>query len=146
MELELKNVKIAKFASQETLCFAATGYVNGVKAFNVHNEGHGGSNFYDVLNRGLYNEAEAYAASLPPTVCDLFPEGLAQDLDIVISRLLDKLEQEKFFRRHCKTKTLFTLPGDAEGSYRTVKTPFDADVKTFILTKYPKATIINETL
>lgn len=42
MKLELKNLKIAEFASEETTCYQATVYVDGVRAILASNEGHGG--------------------------------------------------------------------------------------------------------
>ena len=42
MEITLKNLKVAKFMSQDTLCYQATIYVDGKKAGTVENEGHGG--------------------------------------------------------------------------------------------------------
>ena len=49
MKIELKNIKHAAFASQETHCFEATVYIDGVKSFGVSNDGHGGcDNYYSV--------------------------------------------------------------------------------------------------
>jgi len=45
MKLELKNVKHAEFASQETHCFEAKLYVDGVFSAQISNEGRGGSNY-----------------------------------------------------------------------------------------------------
>lgn len=44
--ITLKNLKHAEFASQETHCFEATVYVDGVKFCKASNEGHGGENSY----------------------------------------------------------------------------------------------------
>ena len=41
-KIELKNIKYAAFASQETSCYQGTLYVNGKRFANVSNEGHGG--------------------------------------------------------------------------------------------------------
>ena len=45
MKLELKNLKHAEFASQETNCFEAKLYINGVFSATISNDGHGGSNY-----------------------------------------------------------------------------------------------------
>jgi hypothetical protein len=42
-KLELKNVKFSEWNSEETNCFQAVVYFNGVKSAMVQNEGHGGS-------------------------------------------------------------------------------------------------------
>ena len=41
MKLELKNLKHAEFASQETNCFEAKLYINGVFSATLTNDGHG---------------------------------------------------------------------------------------------------------
>jgi hypothetical protein len=43
MKIELRNIKHSEFASQETHCYEATLYVDGVSWGTVYNEGHGGS-------------------------------------------------------------------------------------------------------
>lgn len=48
MELELKNIKRAAFASEETHCYSATVYVDGKKVGEVSNQGHGGPDRVDV--------------------------------------------------------------------------------------------------
>ena len=42
-KLELKNIEYYKRGSEETPCYNATVYVNGKKAVEVSNDGHGGS-------------------------------------------------------------------------------------------------------
>lgn len=57
--LELKNVKYAAFASEETHCFSATLYVNGKRFCEVSNDGHGGcDNFHGI--KGGYPQNEVY--------------------------------------------------------------------------------------
>ena len=46
MKITVKNLKVAEFASEETLCFTATVYIDGKMAFTAKNDGHGGCNFY----------------------------------------------------------------------------------------------------
>jgi len=41
MKIELKNFKHAAFASEETLCFSATVYVDGQRMFEASNSGKG---------------------------------------------------------------------------------------------------------
>jgi len=42
MKIELKNIKHAEFASQETNCYEATIYINGKREGLVSNDGQGG--------------------------------------------------------------------------------------------------------
>jgi hypothetical protein len=43
MKLELKKIKVCKWASEETHCYQATLYRDGVPIIEVSNEGYGGS-------------------------------------------------------------------------------------------------------
>ncbi len=47
MKLELKNIKYANWASQETACYDANLYVNGQPFAVVSNNGHGGADYVD---------------------------------------------------------------------------------------------------
>lgn len=50
--ITIKNLKVAQFASEETLCFQATVYVDGAPFCVASNEGRGGPNRYDSVKRG----------------------------------------------------------------------------------------------
>lgn len=63
MRVELKNVKYAAFASEETSCFEATIYVDGKREGTARNDGHGGMTFIEP--RALQERLDAYAATLP---------------------------------------------------------------------------------
>jgi len=71
MDITVKNLKIAEFASEETLCFEATVYVDGVRSFTAHNDGRGGPNYYHALpnKRGkslkAIKDVTDYAKTLP---------------------------------------------------------------------------------
>lgn len=49
MEVTVKNLNVAHFASDETLCFQATVYIDGKRAFTAKNEGRGGPNMYEPI-------------------------------------------------------------------------------------------------
>lgn len=68
MRIELKNVKHAAFASEETECFEASVYINGTRCGTVRNAGQGGPNEYTPWN--LEETLEAYAKTLPPMVTE----------------------------------------------------------------------------
>ena len=52
-QITVRNLKIAEFASQETLCFEATIYVDGKRFCTASNQGHGGDNeFHPLRPRG----------------------------------------------------------------------------------------------
>jgi hypothetical protein len=145
MNIELKNVKIAKFASHETLCFEASVYVNGKRAFVVENAGQGGCNFYHPVNeqgKALLKQAQDHAKTLPDIQYGEL--SLSMDLDCLIDDLLNKHEQEQQLKRWCKTKTVIKLPDDKEGSYSSFNRKYDNTMKQYIQEKYPEAEIINE--
>ena len=64
MKIELRNVKYAAFASQETACFEAAVYIDGKREGSARNDGHGGMTF--VEPRALCERLDAYGATLPP--------------------------------------------------------------------------------
>ena len=71
--------------------------------------------------------------------------------DTAVCEMVDALENaqrhNKQVRRWCKTETLFRLPDDKEGAYRTIKAVYAPPVRKFILQKYgPTVTIVNESL
>ena len=47
--ITLKNLKVADFASEETLCFTATVMFDGRPIAEARNDGHGGSTFVRAL-------------------------------------------------------------------------------------------------
>jgi len=135
MKITLKNLKIAAFLSQETTAFSATVYVDGVKAGTASNDGHGGSNNYYFDDPKMEAKLEAFAATLPKV--KFGDTELSMNLDLVIDDLMQKMEEEKRMVRHCKTKTLFLLEGDDPNQgWRTVKSPYNERVQTFLDGKY----------
>jgi hypothetical protein len=94
-----------------------------------------------------------------PTPNDLYSSrtGWEKELEVeevyatAICTMVDALENEqrnkKQVRRWCKTETVFRLPDDKEGAYRTVKAVYAPPVRKFILQKYgPTVIILNEHL
>lgn len=66
MEIILKNVKYAKFASDETACFEATVYVNGVKMGEASNQGCGGETM--IHPESLRKMLADYCQTLPDVI------------------------------------------------------------------------------
>lgn len=58
MKLELKNIKYANWASQETACYDATLYIDGQPFATVSNSGHGGADCLDLDPRFKGNWSE----------------------------------------------------------------------------------------
>ena len=127
MNITLKNLKVAEHLSEETLAFTATVYVDEKRIGTAKNDGHGGCNFYYWTDRIAGDALEAYAATLD----DFEP------LDGLIADLIDRELSRKWYKRHCKNKTLFRVNGDDEGSWRTINRPFGPQVQAFLAQKYP---------
>lgn len=141
----LKGYK--SFMSSDGYAFSATVYADGKKIGTVSNGGYGGPNDYSFIDKTAGDALEVYAKSLPPLESELFPEGLTMDLDLYIDELINDLEEKKVIKRHCKTKTLFQLKGDAKGEWRVIKTMYSPKVAEHLRNKYPDTLkeIANET-
>lgn len=63
VKIELRKVRYAKWASQETACYSATVLVDGVEAGTASNDGGGGADH--VRPYELQLKLEAYAKTLP---------------------------------------------------------------------------------
>jgi hypothetical protein len=149
MQIELKKFKEAKFASQETLCFQAEIYLDGIHSGLVANDGQGGANFYS--NPHAEKAMNEYGATLPKHVVDDLlgkdgkPIEVGVDADILIGAAIDALQNKKM----CARKTLFQKPGVsyAYGEYHTIAGKFSQETKAYLVQKYgPEVFILNENL
>ena len=120
--ITLKNLKVADFASEETLCFTATIVFDDTPIAEARNDGHGGSTFLRALNgkAALLAQAEAFAKGLPPTPLDLGQEGedphyIDMTLDFLVDQLADAMHAERklrtAFNRDIGNKVLFIKDG-----------------------------------
>jgi len=118
MKVELKNIKIAEFASHETTCYEATVYVDGVRAFTASNDGNGGTDFYYPFpgKRDLMNAAEDWAKTLPAIEC--YGTKLDSDLELVIGDLLNE-EMLRRDRKSAAAKGIAFHPDGDKGKIAT---------------------------
>ena len=75
MKIELKNLKHYPSMSEETTCFQASVYIDGKKAGDVKNDGHGGAHYFYPF--GLAEKLNSYGATLPEITQDLGEYGKA---------------------------------------------------------------------
>ena len=65
--LEVKNLSHYARGSEETPCYNATVYINGKKAIEVSNDGHGGCDRQDtypeIEERGLVQQADEWCVA-----------------------------------------------------------------------------------
>jgi len=120
-KIELKNIKHTAWMSEETHCYQATLYVDGVKWGTVSNQGHGGcDNFYgdegynydtlEELNGRIRDTFEPYTYG---------DKSLDQNLEMVCADLVNQWLRDKDFSRAMKSKVLFTKP-DVQGVWQLV--------------------------
>lgn len=113
MKIELRNVKHAEFASQETNCFRATVYVDGEKAGEANNEGCGGPT--SVRPRELEERLNAHGKTLPKKSFgeDLGGGEYEQDAETIINDLLCAWLLGRDLKRLLARKIVFTKLGEA---------------------------------
>ena len=81
MKIELKNIKYAAFASEETSCYEATLWVDGKKIGTVSNDGHGGCDNFQG-DRAAYKAADDWCPTGIEDLCGLLLEDhlIAKDM------------------------------------------------------------------
>lgn len=157
MKLELKNIKHAAFASEETHCFNARLYVDGKPFADIENDGRGGANHvynyhasHTQEERAAWQtkmaEIDAYFASLPKSKLDLGDGRIVdieQSLEIWTSEQINEWLARKDFKRRMKAKILAKFK---DGIYGWKKAPDTAKQIALIKQKYAaeNITILNE--
>lgn len=151
--------EIKKFQSMRTDDgggFSFDLYIDGVKAAFVIDEGNGGGvwpRWFDRMHglSDLEKKFNEYVATLPPIPLpedalesekSFYPRPM--DAETFLCQLVDDFEAKRQLRRWCSKKTVFRLPEDKVGEYRTINRKFDAQVRDQIRRKYPTAIIENE--
>lgn len=142
MKVELKNIKIVKSMSEETLCFTAVGYVDGIKTFNVSNRGYGGCHDYDLINyepetKSRFEHLEAWAKTLPAEHFNGME--LPRDIDSVIDDALVDYEMRQLLKRITKNKIAYV----DDGKLWTVKLEYSPARLDKLLQKKPNAKVLN---
>lgn len=110
MKIELKNIKTCAFASQETNAFEAKLYVDGKCVGIASNEGHGGPNWVQAINRQKVQEAEEYAKSLPPHKFN--GTDLPMNLDFLLGLMVEEHLGRKDLERMLKRRIVVTHKGE----------------------------------
>ena len=116
MEIKLKNIKHAAFASQETHCFTATVYLDDERFCTVRNEGFGGCDDFQPLKGGnnsdLYAKIKEIDAELGKEIlkCDGFE--IENSIEIVIGDLVNKWLEEKEMKKILKKVAYLGKGGD----------------------------------
>ena len=134
-KIEIKNVKHAEFASQETHCFECTVYVDGKRAFKAHNTGQGGETGFDPIQPNNHHEYSALneliKETFPPYHFEMSGENHTHpaDLEGVINDLLEEHLRFKDFKKMLKKiafkrkgeKDIYTLPANRKPTAENLK-------------------------
>ena len=125
MKIELRKISFNERMSDETNCFIADLYINGVKVGSCENEGHGGCTNYGSPTpegRKLIKEAEAHFNSLPMVKPNGYNFMLQPTLEGAIDEQLEdflKAKEQKKMEKHMVCGILFGRPNG--GSYTMIK-------------------------
>ena len=118
MLVVLKNIKRIARLSEETECFSADVWVDGVKAGTVANHGHGGSNIYEPT--ALWQKLEDHAKTLPTQ--RVYGMDLQPDADSIVGDAYVKAQTEIEMARMMARKIVFVR----DGTLRSIKCPDQA--------------------
>jgi hypothetical protein len=117
MKIELKNIKFAAFASEETNCYSASLYVNDKRIGEVSNDGKGGCDLFRG-DQAAYNEANTWCRQNLPkwSLPEFSDEEHETDLEHHCGDLLATWQYTRDYKRAIKTKVLL-IYADKPGLY-----------------------------
>ena len=123
MDLVLKGLKTAKFASDETLCFAATLWVDGKRLCTVENDGHGGGDYIHPVKGRTYdeiNEVQGWLAeNAPPLDMSKYGhENKPCDIELWVSRECSRQDDIRWVKSQLRTRTIVK---DTDGNLLELK-------------------------
>lgn len=150
MKLTIKNLKTAKFASEETLCYEATIYIDGVRACTAHNQGYGGPDDYRAVSKQgqeMMDKFEAWCKAHPSIVTQYSSADSAgafqyqPDMEHFVQEAITNFEIEKDIKKHIKTK----LVGFMDGKIYTWNIPPTHPTgREIVLKKNPTVQFVND--
>lgn len=115
MKIELKNIKYAAFASEETSCYEATLWVDGKKIGHVSNDGRGGCDNFNG-DHAAYKVVDQWCISnLPARQYTKEKDGFdgihETDLETLCGTLLEDHLIAKDMTKVMINNVLFHIPG-----------------------------------
>lgn len=153
--ITLAKLKVAKFMSEETLCFEADVFFDGKLVGRAHNDGHGGCTSVHAVRGGAHNEvyqaAEAYAKSLGPITGKPFADGEAFTYEVTLDHVVDDLanalllrrDVEAQLRRGFKKKAIYIENGQLWNSKPKNAALINEAFFALVQKMHPTATILN---
>jgi hypothetical protein len=122
--ISLKRLKVADFASEETLCFEAKVMLDGLPIAQARNDGHGGMTILRAIKGAdaKLRAAEAFAKALPPLITEGADPNdptrkleLPMSLDFLVDLLASHEHEAKRLRSRFRqdfAKKLLFVAGD----------------------------------
>lgn len=158
MNLQLKNIQYAAFASQETHCYSATLYLDGKPVAIVWNEGNGGCDSVRPVNEksvGVFADAikkiTAYFESQPEKDTGLengdgTPFMSKDNIESWCTRQVNHWLAVKELKKATKGHIVFTKSPDEPGVFSAkIKAGDNKDrMAAWVKSKYPAAVILND--
>ena len=142
---EVKNVK--SFEGMEGYGFNCSLYKDGKRIGTVLDDANGGSYYY-MLDKGEEEALRDYCKALPMVTYDFEDTGELHHVfdDSFISDLVEEYENNARIKRLCRTKTLYSLKTDEEGTFWTIKAKYSERVRDHLTAKHGDnlTEIINE--
>ncbi|KPN62875.1 hypothetical protein SAMN04488527_1743 [Aliiroseovarius crassostreae] len=140
MKIELKSVKHAAFASEETQCYSASLWVDGKKIGTVSNEGRGGCDSFNG-DRGAYSKADEWCKANLPKWEGFDGKMIETDLEMQCGNLLDEWLTTRDLKRAMGKKILFRKP---DGNVYEIAHKGQKDAAIAMIQRdHPKAEILN---
>lgn len=139
MKYELKGIKYAAFASEETACYQAGIYRDGRKVGEVSNDGHGGCNIIHFIdgNQGAESSLfkkhciewyEAQPSSHTGIAAEL--DGRYREMSAMeswcghqLDQYLNARELKRLVKQSVKKGPFYRFEGDDDGTWRGIKVP-----------------------
>ena len=115
MHIELRKLRVVAALSEETACYTAEIWIDGVRSFAASNRGHGGADDYHRL--GSVTEAEVNAWLRANRTARVYRGvTLEPSLEHEVAHLMDVAEQTKAMRRKLRTSVM-TIERDTVYAY-----------------------------
>lgn len=141
MHIELRKLKIIAALSEETACYTAEIWIDGVRAFTASNRGQGGVDDYAQVGPHSERDVNAWLLANRPRRA-AYGLDLPHDLETEVAVLMEELEQTRTMKRQLRTQLVVIDDGQVY-SY-PLKGRQVALVGTRVTQQRPSAQIVND--
>lgn len=130
-DLQLKSVRIYELMSEETVCFSASLYLDGVLVGSARNHGHGAANEYDIKPkfRKAWDEFEKFCEAQPPCESEYSSGGIPMDVDLFIGLMLEQWQERQGLIKLCRKGIVFRLKSHTykKGEWEVISLKYTLD-------------------